>query len=59
MFTNRKCSSCRFTDGLIYTSNPPKIKCTLTGKFHTLNCKCDCDYLIAKMVLKKIKEVEG
>ena len=38
----RKCGSCSCTDGNCYTSNPPKVKCTITGKFHFYDDICDC-----------------
>lgn len=36
-----KCGECPKTDGLCYTSNPPKIKCTVTGKFHFYDDECE------------------
>lgn len=36
-----KCGNCDKTDGLCYTSNPPKVKCTITGKFHEYDDECD------------------
>lgn len=35
------CGNCTKTDGLCYTSNPPKVKCTVTGKFHEYGDECD------------------
>ena len=35
------CGNCDKTDGMIYTSNPPKVKCTVSGNFHFLNDECD------------------
>lgn len=37
----RRCGNCDKTDGLVYTSNPPMRKCTITGKFHFYNDVCD------------------
>lgn len=37
------CGNCTKTDGLCYTSNPPKVKCTVTGKFHGYGDECDCN----------------
>lgn len=37
-----KCGNCDKTDGLCYTSLPPKVKCTVTGKFHECGDECDC-----------------
>ena len=36
-----RCGNCDKTDGLCYTSNPPKVKCTVTGKFHEYGDECD------------------
>ena len=36
-----KCGNCSFTDGLCYTSNPPKVKCTITGEFHGYGDTCN------------------
>ncbi len=45
------CGQCNKTDGMCYTSNPPKVKCTVTGEFHLYDDKCNikspriCDIL--------------
>ena len=36
------CSNCGNNDGMVYTSNPPKWRCTLDGEWHT-GAYC-CDY---------------
>lgn len=36
-----KCGNCDKTDGLCCTSNPPKVKCTVTGNFHEYGDECD------------------
>lgn len=36
-----KCGNCNYTDDLCYTSNPPKVKCTITGEFRFCNAECD------------------
>ena len=36
-----KCGNCDKTDGLCYTSDPPKVKCTITGRFHGYDDECD------------------
>lgn len=38
------CGMCPFTDGLCYTSNPPKKKCTITDEFHYYDDECNCEY---------------
>ena len=38
-----QCGVCSFTDGMCYTSNPPKVKCTLTGTYHYYGDECDCE----------------
>lgn len=37
------CGSCPYTDGLVYTSMPPKVKCTITGDFHEYAENCNCE----------------
>ena len=37
-----KCFMCEQTDGLVYSSNPIKLKCTVTGKLHNVTDSCDC-----------------
>ena len=37
------CKDCGKTDGMIYMSNPPKIKCEVTGQFHFLNEECNVE----------------
>lgn len=37
----KTCAFCEKTDGMCYTSNPPKRKCTITGKFHEYDHICD------------------
>lgn len=45
------CGQCNKTDGVCYTSNPPKVKCTVTGEFHLYDDQCNikspriCDVL--------------
>ena len=36
------CGNCTKTDGIVYMSNPPKLKCTVTGEFHGYGDECDC-----------------
>jgi len=44
----KTCGGCDKTDGVCYTSNPPKVKCTVTGNFHFYGDTCDCmSYQIA------------
>lgn len=38
----KTCGTCHLTDSLCYTSNPPQVKCTITGKLHYYNDECDC-----------------
>lgn len=35
------CSNCGNNDGMVYTSNPVKYRCTLTGEWHYADHKCD------------------
>jgi hypothetical protein len=41
MIMVKTCAFCEKTDGMCYTSNPPKRKCTITGKFHEYDHICD------------------
>ena len=49
------CGMCPFTDGMCYTSDPPKRKCTITGEFHYYDYECNCEY----SRLPKEKEKSG
>lgn len=40
------CCTCRYTDDVCYTSNPPKVKCTITGDFHRYDDECNCRQII-------------
>ena len=40
-FNYKTCSNCAHNDGMVYTSNPPKWKCTLTNEWHEGDFKCD------------------
>ena len=40
--------NCEYTDGCIYTSLPPKVKCTITNKFHFENDVCDVKFAPVK-----------
>lgn len=42
----RTCGMCDKTDGYMYTSNPPKYRCTITGKWVTGNTICDAGALL-------------
>lgn len=33
-FCTMNCANCHFTDGLVYTSMPPKYKCTFDNNFY-------------------------
>lgn len=35
------CAYCKNTDGILYTSLPPMIRCELTGEFKDLGEVCD------------------
>lgn len=37
----KHCGTCDKTDGLCYTSNPPQVKCTVTGEFHHYDDECN------------------
>ena len=44
-----KCGNCDKTDGLCYTSDPPKVKCTITGEYHGYDDECDA-FPMAKII---------
>ncbi len=37
------CGNCHFTDGMIYMSNPPKVKCDFTGEYRDRNDLCSVE----------------
>lgn len=37
------CGNCDKTDGLRYCSNPPKVRCIVTGDYHYYDDTCDID----------------
>ena len=43
----KRCGGCDKTDGMCCTSNPPRVKCTITGRFHFYDDICDCDTITA------------
>lgn len=44
--TNRCCGGCKYTDGYGYMSDPPKVRCTITGDFHHYDDECNCEQII-------------
>lgn len=38
------CAYCKHTDGVVYTSLPPKYKCSITGEYHLALDDCDVDF---------------
>ena len=52
------CINCDKTDGQCYTSLPPKVRCTVTGKFHLYDDPCDVQFepVIEKVTLKNATE---
>lgn len=36
-----RCGKCEKIDGMCYTSNPSKVKCTITNEFHYLDDECN------------------
>ena len=41
---NKICGQCEYTDGLIYTSLPAQVKCTITNKFRFQNDYCNIKF---------------
>ena len=53
------CGSCPYTDGLCYTTLPPKVKCTITNNFHYYDDACDCeDYLANKPSQEELDNIK-
>ena len=42
------CGGCEKTDGCVYTSIPPKVKCTVTGEFHNYDDVCNVSPAVKK-----------
>ena len=38
------CSNCDKTDGMVYTSLPPKIKCKISNHFHEIGDECEFEW---------------
>lgn len=51
------CGMCPFNDGMCYTSNPPKRKCTITDEFHYYDDECNCEY--SRLLKEKEKSGES
>jgi len=39
------CANCKYNDGKVYTSLPPKYKCTITDEFHEAYGDCNVDFV--------------
>jgi len=42
------CVSCKYNDGMVYTSIPPKYKCTITNEFHLAFDDCNVKFAPVK-----------
>ena len=49
------CGNCPYTDGCCYTTIPPKVKCTITDKFHYYDDVCDCE---EQRMLKVVQDIK-
>lgn len=38
------CGNCDKTDGLVYTSLPPKVRCKVSNSFHEIGDECDIEW---------------
>lgn len=58
-----KCGNCNKTDGKCYMSNPPKVRCTLTGEYHEYGDSCNVENMDNSPVpirdLRDIKSICG
>ena len=43
-----KCINCKYNDGMVYTSMPPKYKCTITKEFHLGDDDCNVEFAPVK-----------
>ena len=41
----RICGNCEHNDGVVYTSFPPMIKCTITQEFHRNDHACELEFV--------------
>ena len=39
-----RCVYCKYNDGLVYTSIPPKYRCTITNEFHLGSDDCNVEF---------------
>ena len=44
----RTCANCEYNDGAVYTSIPPKRKCTIDGEFHNGDYVCKFEFVPLK-----------
>jgi hypothetical protein len=44
-----KCAYCKYNDGKIYTSMPPKYRCTITNEYHSALDDCDVEFIPVKL----------
>lgn len=42
------CAYCKHTDGVVYTSLPPKYKCAITGEYHLALDDCNVEFAPVK-----------
>ena len=43
-----KCANCKYNDRMVYTSIPPKYKCTITNEFHFSLDSCNVEFAPVK-----------
>ena len=59
---NMNCGLCDKTDGMCYTSQPPQVKCTVTGEFHLFSDKCNVIELFQQVKAERdaaVRALEG
>ena len=42
------CANCEHNDGMVYTSNPPMYKCTITGEYYHGFHECEVEFVPVK-----------
>ena len=53
------CGNCTMTDGYCYTSMPPKVKCTVTGRYHFYDDECDCETLTRETKTRELESLKN
>ena len=44
----KDCAYCKYNDGAVYTSSPPKYRCSVTGEYHFGDDNCNVEFAPVK-----------